>query len=541
MMKKLPIGIQSIREILEENQAYVDKTGFAKELIEKGKHYFMSRPRRFGKSLFLNTLEEILKGNKKLFKECQIYNSDYDWQEYPVLYFDFAKLPNKTTEEFKTGLEEALEDAAKLYGMSISGSSCQSKLSRLTTELAQNNRVVVLVDEYDSPIINNLKNLEVAEQNRDFMKDFFGTLKSLDKYLKFTFVTGVSKFSQVSLFSGPNNLTDITMDPRYATMMGYTEIELRQCFAEHVQSIIIKRSEDGEKVTKDQIFEEVREWYNGYRFSDKIASVYNPYSTLRFLSAGKPESYWYSTGTPSFLIDLVKKYPQSVIPLKGTAALKSTLSDISKLDRINLPALMFQTGYLTIKDYNPNEDSYSLDFPNREVKEAFFNSLLQEFTEVDPLEVNRAAEEVRKDLENFDVESFVNKMNIHFAKMAYQLFSKANEGFYQAVFFTFLEKSGITTIAEMATNIGRIDLICEMPKATCIFELKLDKTAGIAFDQAKFKKYRERYTHNGKDILVMGINFSSKTRNIGTWKGVVFSSSLQSTQEIVPTKENHNL
>lgn len=535
-MKKLPIGIQSIEKILGEGRyIYVDKTQFAKQLMDEGSpHYFLSRPRRFGKSLFLNTLEEIFKGNKELFKECQIYHSDHDWQSYPILHFDFARIASGTHKQFILGLKAVLEKMSSHYGICIKGPSIQFQLEVLIENLAKKNQVVVLVDEYDSPIINNLNKLEVAEQNRDLMKDFFGTLKSLDRYLKFTFVTGVSKFSQVSLFSGPNNLTDITMDPKYAGMMGYTEEELKRCFTEHIKSISKRRSCQGKRVLEEEVLLEIRTWYDGYRFSEKELPIYNPYSTLRFLNAQKAESYWYSTATPSFLIDEVKKHPQSIVPLSGISALKSTLLDISKLDKIHLAALMFQTGYLTIQDYNQEEDSYRLGFPNKEVRQAFFNSLLQEFAEVDPLEISRVAREIRRDLENFDLESFVSKMNVHFAKMAYQLFSKASEGFYQAVFFTFLEKSGISTTAEIATNIGRIDLVSNMPNATYVFELKLDKTADIAFNQAEAKKYRERYSHHGKDILVMGINFSSQSRNIGDWKGAVFSPRGKLIEEFLP-------
>ncbi|MDJ0652091.1 MAG: AAA family ATPase [Simkaniaceae bacterium] len=519
-MKKLPIGIQSIEKILKEGEyIYVDKTGFVKKLIDEGTpHYFMSRPRRFGKSLFLNTLEEVFKGNKELFKGCQIYGSDYDWQEHPVLHLDFVRIRSSTNEAFAAGLGAILEKIGNFHGILLKGPSLQFNLEVLIEELAKKNRVVVLVDEYDSPIINHLKMPEIAEQNRDLLKAFFGTLKSLDRYLKFTFVTGVSKFSQVSLFSGPNNLKDITMDPRYAGMMGYTEEELKIAFTEHVEAISQKRARE-----KEKIFEEIRTWYNGYRFSEKELSVYNPYSTLLFLDAEKAKSYWYRTGTPSFLLDEAKKHPQSVIPLSNSSQTENALSDISRVDRINLSALMYQTGYLTISGYNPEENSYDLDFPNREVKEAFFHSLLQEFAEVDPLEVTRASKAMREDLENFDLKTFFEKINSHFAKMPYHIFQTAKEGFYQAVFFTFLETSGIKTLSEIATNIGRIDLMTELPKVICIFELKLDKTPEIALSQAATRRYKERFAQNDQDTLVIGVNFSSKSRNIENWKASFYT------------------
>lgn len=530
MKKKLPIGIQSIGKILTHQEyAYVDKTGYALQLIEEGiPHYFMSRPRRFGKSLFLSTLEEIFQGNKELFQDCQIYDSSYNWEKYPVLSFDFSRIASRSPEEFEASLKRNLQNLASINKISLETPTIQEGLESLIIQLAsKNNQVVVLVDEYDSPIINNLKNLEIAGKNRDLLKYFFGVLKSLDKYLKFSFVTGVSKFSQVSLFSGPNNLTDITMDSKYASMMGYTEEEIIKSFSSYLEEIAKKGS-----IKQEVILKEMREWYNGYRFSEDPISVYNPYSTLRFLSARRAESYWYSTGTPSFLIDEVKKHPKSVAVISGTSALKSTLSDISKLDQIHLAALMFQTGYLTIRAYNQKEDSYQLDFPNREVRQAFFNSLLQEFTEVDPLEVSRTSEQLKKELETYDLQSFVITMNRHFAKIPYHLFKNAREGFYQAVFFTFLEKSGITVHAEVPTNIGRIDLVFEMPRVIFIFELKVDQTAESALSQAEIKKYNERYANNGKEILVMGINFSSQSRNIGEWKAALYSMSGERVREI---------
>ena len=526
-MKKLPIGIQNIREILEEGYCYVDKTHFAKKLIDEGKHYFLSRPRRFGKSLFVNTLEHIFKGNKELFKACQIYESDYNWQEYPVLHFDLSRIANTSQEALKIGLEAVLKKAGKEHGISLEGPSVQFQLEILIETLAEKNQVVVLVDEYDKPIINNLGNLEIAEQNRALMRDFFGVFKSLDKHLKFTFFTGVSKFSQVSIFSGLNNLTDITMNPKYAGIMGYTEEEIKRDFKEHLQTI---EKEKGRE--KSSLLGEIREWYNGYRFTEEKTSVYNPYSTLRFLSEHKSQSYWYATGTPSFLIDQVKKHPKSVIALKGLKVSKAMLSDIAKLERIDLASLMFQTGYLTVKDYEEKQNAYFLDFPNKEVREAFFDSLLHEFAEINPFQVSDSGDEVRKHLEDFDLSSFFRVMNSHFAKMAYHLFSEAKEGFYQAVFFTFLEKSGLTTITEMATNIGRIDLACEIEKAICIFELKLDQGVEIALTQAEAKKYRERFSSSGKPTLVIGVNFSSETRNISDWKGKAFSPTGELIQEI---------
>ena len=527
-MKKLPIGIQSIKKVLSNNDyVYVDKTGFVKKLIDEGTpHYFLSRPRRFGKSLFLNTLEEIFKGNKELFKECEIYKSDYSWEKHPVLHFDFAQISSSSCEDFKSGLKAEIERMGELHEISVTeGPSVKFQLKVLIENLSKKNQVVVLVDEYDSAIINNLNNLEIAEENRNTLKAFFETLKSLDDYLKFTFITGVSKFSQVSLFSGPNNLTDITMDPEYSGILGYTEEELKRCFSEHIRNITEKRIEKGKKsVTDKDVLNEIKEWYNGYRFTRKKTYVYNPFSTLKFMRTKEPMGYWYSSGTPSFLIDHLKKQPLSISTLSGTESSMSDLLDISSLEYIDIPALMFQTGYLTIKEYDDKDQSYKLDFPNREVREAFYNSLIKEFTRINPMEVKRTSEQVKQDLKNYELKSFIDQMNVHFSKISYQMFIGSNEGFFQAVFFTFLEKSGIHTTTEITTNIGRIDLVSETQQAVYIFELKLDKTANAALDQAYSKKYKERYSDSGKEVLLMGINFDSKSRNISDWKGIVFDS-----------------
>ncbi len=520
-MKQLPTGIQSLHKILNDNGLlYVDKTHYIKQLIDKGSpHYFMSRPRRFGKSLFVSTLEEIFEGNRDLFKGLAIYNSDYTWAKYPVLHLDFSLIEDQTPEAFRDGLLDMLEDFATQHKLKVTGSSLQSTLMRLIKALAEKyNRVVILVDEYDKPIINHLTNLTIANQNRDLLRDFFGTLKGLDAYIKFTFITGVSKFSQVSLFSGPNYLTDITMEPEYATMMGYTEEEIQFYFKPYVHRI----AQDQNR-TENQIFEELKAWYNGYFFARDSKSVYNPYSTLNYMERGAAESYWYRSGTPSFLIDQVKKHPQSVVPLSGATALKSTLSDINNFERINLTALMFQTGYLTISGHDKENDVYHLDFPNKEVRSAFFNSLVEDFAEVDPTLVITQSKYLRTTLENHHINEFIQIINSYFAKVPYELFIKAQESFYHALFLTFLERSGIHTMAEVSTNIGRIDLVAHVSNITYVFELKLNKSADAALDQAQTNRYKERFSRGKNTTIVIGINFSSTQRNIADWKAKHFS------------------
>ena len=516
MLKKLPIGIQSIREVIEGGYVYVDKTKFALQLIESGKYYFMARPRRFGKSLFVSTLEQILGGNRKLFENYSIGTSNYDWAQHPVIHLDFTKIPTHSAKLLKCGLFETLDKIAFSYGVHLNGSSLQLRLTDLVEQLAQKDKVAVLIDEYDKPIIDNLMHPEVADTNRDLLRSFFGTLKGLDQHLKFVFVTGVSKFSQVSLFSGFNNLDDLTIDTEYATLMGYTKDELELYFDGHISQIAKDRG------SKKTILDEIKLWYNGYRFSESSALVYNPFSTLSFLSKGKFKSYWFRTGTPHFLIDQIRKVPESSIQLSGCLATESELIDHQTPDYIDLKALMWQTGYLTICDYDPKTEIYQLDFPNKEVRKAFFDSLLKEFARVSPSGVVKHAQECLQNLANYDFQAFFASMQTHFAKVPYNLSTGAKEGFYHAVFLSLLEGMGIKTRAEEQTNVGRVDLVFELENALYIFEFKVNKSAQIAFDQTQAKYYQQRYSKTGKNIVVLGVNFCTDMRNISDWKGQLF-------------------
>ena len=522
-MKKLPIGMQSIEEIIEGGYVYVDKTALIFQLITQGKYYFISRPRRFGKSLLVSTLKAILSGNKKLFKNCQIHSTDYDWHEHPVIYLDFTLFSTESTEELEEDLKKSLIATAKSYGKSIdSPTSARAGLISLVKALSTKNKVVVLVDEYDKPVIDNLDQKKLFQANRKLLRNFFASLKGLDRYLKLIFVTGVSKFSQVSLFSGFNNLNDITIDPEYATLMGYTQTEMHQFFSDRLKKLILKRSEEGNPASEKEILEEMKEWYNGYRFSWGQPAVYNPYSTLNFLNTGRVQSYWFRTGTPSFLIKQIKKIPQSIVPLSGVLATEDELLNIRSPRVTSFKTLMWQTGYLTIQGYNPKNCLYQLDFPNKEVRQAFFGSLIQEFAGLESSAVTLVSSECKRHLEKQNLSDFFNMINVFFAKIPYSLFKKGSEGTYHAIFLSLLEAMNIKTRAEEQTNIGRIDLIVEMKKAIFIFEFKIDKNAKKALQQIDLKKYKEKYLGNCKEIIAIGVNFSSKSRNISDWKSRSF-------------------
>ena len=532
-MKELPIGIQSIKKILAKGDCiYVDKTPFAYNLISGiTANFFLSRPRRFGKSLFLDTLAEIFKGNKELFKDCAIYHTDYDWQPYPVLIFDFLDIDSSTVEGFKTGLKEALEDLAELYGLTISGSSLQSQLKRLVRALAKKGPVVVLVDEYDRPIVHNLERPAVAEANRELLSDFFGTFKSLSKYLRFLFITGISRFAQVSIFSSFNNLEDLTMDPAYSAMLGYTEEELKSAFNEHLSTIAQERGVD-----ETAILTELKEWYNGYRFSKAPKYVYNPFSTLKYMRTREADSYWYTTGTPSFLIQEIQKRPTLTTSLAGISVSQTALMNIRSIEDIDLPTLMFQTGYLTIQDWEWDKTLkttiYKLNFPNEEVHQAFFQSLITDLGKLIPQAISEHAAQLQKELISLDLPAAIKTLNIQFAKIPYHAFQQAKEGFYQAIMLLCLELSGLRTYGEVYTNLGRIDLVVQLPKHTFIFELKVDQPAAIALDQIHSKRYKERYLKEGKEIVAVAMSFSTETRNIGQCNGGLYTAQGELVKEL---------
>ena len=533
-MKNLPIGLQSIKKIRAKDCIYVDKTQFALDLIKNGTHYFLSRPRRFGKSVFVSTLEEIFKGNKALFEGCHIAASNYDWKPYPVLYLDFGRITNETTEDLKIHLHEIITTISEEHSIKINVTSLEFRLEMLVKGLAKNGRVVVLIDEYDKPLIDNLHNQEVAEGNRRLLQDFFGALKSLDEYIEFTFITGISKFSKVALFSGANHLEDISMDAQYAAMMGYTQEELVQYFGQYVQAIVQKKNQQGKPSAEEEVLAEIKDWYNGYRFSEEEIYVYNPFSTLNYFRKKKADSYWFATGTPAFIVYELKKRYQEAVSVSQMLATQDDLADIHEVDAIPLPALLFQAGYLTIQDYQVDLDAYQLDFPNKEVRKGFFISMLTVLGKLQSLKVTRMADKVQESLSTLDLDAFFLIIKTHFSKITYHTYQHDKEGPYQALFLTFLELSGIHTQSEIATNRGRIDVLCQLSNMFYIFELKVDQRADKAMEQILDQEYSQICRHQGKQIVVMGVSFSSKKRSIDTWQGELLDENGTLIRKLAP-------
>ncbi|MBA3535579.1 MAG: AAA family ATPase [Tatlockia sp.] len=371
-MKNLPRDVSDFKKMITQNYLYVDKTEYIYNLYATGDtHHFLSRPRRFGKSLLVSTLKELFSGNKELFKDLWIGNSDYDWQEHPVIYLDFSIIDHETAPELKLSLVWTLKKIAQSYSIDISDApSLGLQLTSLVQQLAKINKVVILVDEYDKPLLDHLGNRVRAQAQQAILKSFYDTIKGLNSYLHAVFITGVSKFSKTSIFSGINNLIDITMEPEAAALLGYTKHEIDLYFNEYVSDLA-----NDKNMSTEQVMQEMKLWYDGYQFSERASEkIYNPYSVLYYLKTKKRANYWFNSGTPSFLINLIKHQYSSLEDIKDIELSADSLGTFD-IDNIPLIPLLFQTGYLTITGYDPITEKYQLNYPNVEVSESFKNIL----------------------------------------------------------------------------------------------------------------------------------------------------------------------
>ncbi len=503
-MKKLPIGIQSLSNIREDNYVYIDKTKEALELIENSKYYFLSRPRRFGKSLFLDTLSSIFEGKQELFKGLYIYDK-YDWSKsYPVIKIDFGNQKAKTEEELKTFILHRLSDIAKRYGVELKREIYYEAFKELITALKEktNSQVVILVDEYDKPILDNIENLPLAKEFREILKGFYTIIKGADEDLKFAFLTGVSKFAKTSIFSGLNNLDDISLDKRYSTICGYTQKDVEESFSEYLQDVDM---------------EEVKRWYNGYSWLGE--SVYNPFDILLFLDSPDKEfrAYWFETGTPTFLIKLVEESGYYLPSIESLVA-DSELMESFEIENIKIESLLFQSGYLTIdkQERVGNFISYHLKIPNLEVKSSLNNSFFKAMTG-DGQESVRTKPKLLKALLVADLETFKTTIISLFASIPYNNYTKNKienyEGYYASVIYAYLASLGIDMTAEDTTSKGRIDLTLRLPNTIYILEFKVDGE-GRALKQIKDKEYAKKYKNEGKEIWLVGVEFDSLSRGV---------------------------
>lgn len=511
-MNRLPIGIQTFSRIIEDNQIYIDKTPEALHLIQSYKYAFLSRPRRFGKSLFADTLQEIFEGNKGLFEGLYIHNK-YDFEPYPVIKIDWSG-DFKTIESTIKTANFILERNQKRLGIQCATNDapaiCFAKLIQ-EAYVKYQKPVVVLVDEYDKPILDNLDNTQRALENRDFLRSFYVQLKANDRYLKFAFLTGISKFSKANIFSGLNNLEDISLMPDFGNICGYTQNNIEQEFREYSKGCDLKK---------------IKSWYNGYYFlKDRI---YNPFDILQLFKNRTFKNYWWKSGNPYFLITLLKQR-EYYIPNLVNIKLSDELLDTFEVSNLRLEVLLYQSGYLTIDRFDSYEEygltEYTLTVPNREVQTSL-NALFYEALTTNDI---YPQEKIRllKSLKEAQLETFKDALVALFASIPYHNFTNNTlqhyEGYYASVVYAYLASLGTKMIAEDVTNKGRIDLTLLMDNRVYIIEFKVGK--GDALGQIKEKGYHQKYLDGEREVYLVGITFDETERNIGgfVWEKIVGS------------------
>ncbi len=520
-LKKLPIGESSFENLIKGDMIYVDKTEPIYKMITTSKYFFLSRPRRFGKSLLISTLQEIFKGKKELFKNLWIYNSDYNWESHPVIVIDFNGITSDTPELLQKSLEYTIENKGRDFGLQVQGIALREKFLDLVMKLSKKSgkQVVLLIDEYDRPITSHLgkgeEGLRIAEKNREILKNFYGTIKaaSVIENLRFVLLTGVSKFSKAGVFSELNNLLDITMAADYSTLLGITDEELDSYFPEY-----IKLFAESEGFTYDEARERLRLYYNGYRFSESNSKVYNPFSLVNLFVNKKLRNYWFESGTPTFLVNLIKERDY-YLPQTESFTVRSSIFSTYELPDLDITALLFQTGYLTVKDYDSESDLYTLSYPNLEVKNSFVDILFKHLAGEKPLEIYT---KIYYHLSKGELEEFISVMTSIFAGITYDEGSRINEANFHTLFYVTLAAGGLPARSQVLNYSGRIDMVVEVKNKVYIFEFKCNQSAEEALSQIKQKKYQEAFIGSGREIYLVGINFDMDKRNIAQYKWETF-------------------
>ncbi len=510
-MQRLPIGVQSFRNLREENNLYVDKTRQIYDLLHTGKFVFLSRPRRFGKSLLTTTLQELFRGDKALFAGLWIEDK-IDWQPRPVILINFNDL-DYLSQPLDIALTNYMDELAQKAGLVLTTTHYKDKFRELIVQLSTEQTVALLIDEYDKPITDLLENEEKVKEHVDTLKNFYSVLKSTaSEHLHFVFLTGVSKYGKISIFSDLNNLLDITLDPRFATLLGYTQAELEQYFADRLDQLAQRYS-----MNRPDMLALIAHWYNGYSW-DGVNTVYVPFSTLVFLEQQIFANHWFATATPTFLIKLLRKKQIPAYELEELTA-NSKLLDSADVNNINIYALLFQTGYLTIKAswYGPTGQEYELGYPNYEVEQAFQQHLLADYLGDAAQQLSSSLlTRLQKALRSQNSEGFINVLKSVFAGIPHTLFLP-QEAYYHSLVYLILKLLGFTIHAEPLTNLGRIDAVVELPEVVYILEFRMS-TAQIALDQIRAKQYDQPYHNSGKPIILLGIAFDPAQRNVADWQ-----------------------
>lgn len=507
-----PVGIQNFEKIRNDGYFYVDKTALIYQLVKTGSYYFLSRPRRFGKSLLISTLDAYFSGKRELFEGLAMEQLEKDWVKRPVLHLDLNTQKYDSPESLEDKLNAALVGWERIYGTEPSEKSLSMRFEGIIqrASLQSGHRVAILVDEYDKPILQAIGNDELQMQYRDILQAFYGAMKSMDGHIKFGLLTGVTKLGKVSVFSSLNNLMDLSMWNEYIPLCGITEQELHDYFEESITALA-----QAQGMTYEEACTELRECYDGYHFAENSIGLYNPFSLLNTFAQRKFGSYWFETGTPTYLVELLKMHHYNLYNMAHEQTSADVLNSIDVSSTNPIPVI-YQSGYLTIKDYDKRFGIYTLGFPNREVEEGFIKYLLPFYADVDAIESPFEIGKFVREVETGDYDGFFRRLQSFFADTPYELVREL-ELHYQNVLFIVFKLVGFYVKAEYHTSQGRVDLVLQTDHFIYVMEFKFEGTAEEALQQIEEKGYALPFAADPRKLLKVGVNFSNRMRNIESW------------------------
>lgn len=513
MAPKYPIGVQSFAKLREDGYIYVDKTGYIANLIKEGNYFFLSRPRRFGKSLLLSTIEAFFQGRKELFEGLEISRMEHDWQPHPVFHMAMNANKCQTVRDLEATIESFLYYYEQLYGRNEPSDSLALRFGALIRSAYNKTgkRVVILIDEYDKPLLDSVGNKALQDDLRAILKGFYSNLKNGDQYIQFAMLTGVSRFGKLSIFSDLNNLQDISLSEKYSAICGMTIEEIRDNFDAGVRELAANNG-----MSVEDAYAELKKNYDGYHFSPVSPDMYNPFSLLNALSSGYIGAYWFSTGTPTFLVRMIRDMQIDLRDLEHTKIKLNNLMDAS-FDLSNAIPLMYQSGYLTIRSYDRRFGTVVLDYPNEEVEQGFLDMLMKIYTESRSCRSEFDVSEFVLDVEEGRVDDFMTRLQALFSGYQYDQMDLGNlELHYRNVIYLVMKLMGFYTHAEMRTAAGRIDLLVKTPMYLYLFEFKVNESAQAAMDQINSRDYLLPFRADGRKIVKVGVNFDDSIRSIAT-------------------------
>lgn len=513
-LRKLPIGIQSFEKLRSENFLYVDKTALIYRLAQAGNPCFLSRPRRFGKSLLLSSFEAYFQGKKELFRGLAIEKLEKEWLQYPVLHLSLNAEKYDSREGLIDILERQLRQWEELYRTGGEGITHSGRFMTVIRRACEQTgrRVVVLIDEYDKPLLRSFDSQELQHDFRETLTAFYTVLKDADPWLQFVFITGVTKFAQMGIFSNLNQLNDISFDLDYNTLCGMTRAEIEATFSPELEALAVKSN-----ATCRQVMDRLTRQYDGYRFTkdEEFTSMYNPFSVLSALQKRSYGNYWFASGTPTFLVEMLQKTDFDLREMEGIEVNEASLSD-DRADINNPIPMIYQSGYLTIKDYDERFRMYTLGFPNEEVKYGFLNFVSPFYTPIAQTDTSFYIGKFIRELESGDVDAFLTRLRCFFAGIPYDL-NDRTERHYQTVFYLVFQLMGQFTETEVRSARGRADAVVKTPDYIYVFEFKLNDSAEAALRQIDEKGYLLPYQADGRKVVKVGVAFEKEERNIGEW------------------------